>query len=179
MEETEIEKLKKDIENIMALLNVKEKEMKDLEKKLNMMEDQISKFACNHCDSSDFNSATAIKPMENSHQIEEEKNSICYFAGCMYKARTITILRRHMTMKHKLDSNFVFPSSNEKVKCDECDKEFFLDNNYALHTYNEHQTGFNCGHCHQNIPGGDDMGDIHYNLCTFPCDDHPFCPCKL
>ena len=179
--ETEIEKLKKDLEHVLTLLNVKEKEMKDLEEKVNMMQVQINKFPCDHCDSNETPATPATKHMKNTHQSEKEKEKHfrCNFGGCRYMARTKTILKRHMTMKHKLDSNFVYPSSAEKVECDECDQEFFLDNTFAMHTYNEHQEGFDCGHCKKNLPGPDNMLEIHYNHCTFPCDGEPFCPCKI
>ena len=152
--------------------------MKDLEEKVNMMQAQINKFPCDLCDTP---TTPAIKHMKNAHQSEEEKNFRCQFGGCKYTARTKTILKRHMTMKHKLNSNFVYPSSAEKFECDEdeCGHEFFLDNTYAMHTYNEHQIGFDCGHCKKNLPGPDVMLEIHYNLCTFPCDGDPFCPCKI
>ena len=177
IKETEIEKLKKDLDHVMILLKVKENEMKDLEKKVDMMKDQINKSPCDHCDSNDTPATSATKHMENTHQSEEVNNFRCNFGGCRYTARTKTILKRHMTMKHKLDSNFVYPSSAEKFQCDECTHEFFLDNTFAIHTYNEHQKGFSCGHCKKNLPGDVDMLEIHYNHCTFPCGGDPLCPC--
>lgn len=117
---------------------------------------------------------------------------------CDYMATSSTTLKTHMTKKHKhaseaaplekernqlndaslnapsmahsITSSFVFPPSTEEILCpyDDCGK-FFLDQRFAMHAHNTHKLGFKCDHCHENIPGGLELEEIHMKICSISC----------
>ena len=49
MQENLIEALKKDLTNVIALVNAKEKEIKAWSVKVNKLEEQFIVISCNHC----------------------------------------------------------------------------------------------------------------------------------
>ena len=108
---------------------------------------------------------------------------MCEWCYCQFKTSSNSEMMKHVKAAHSITTDFVFPQSNVKIVCPEgkdfCGKEFFLDQTFALHVYNEHKVGFNCDHCHAFLPGGDEMQEIHMKLCTFPCSGDSKCYCKL
>ena len=115
----------------------------------------------------------------------------CQYWLCDFTSPSESAMNRHIVDAHTIDSNFTYPSSNEKTicgydigpqdqypDCDECDEEFSLDHAFAMHLFNSHKVGFDCVHCHKYLPGGDEMYSVHLQLCKAPCDGHPRCPCK-
>ena len=113
--------------------------------------------------------------------VMEESLTMCEWCYCTFKTSSKSEMMNHVKAAHSITTDFVFPKSHLKIICPEgedCDKEFFLDQTFALHVYNEHKVGFNCDHCLAFLPGGDEMQEIHYQLCAFPCSGDPKCFCK-
>ena len=117
----------------------------------------------------------------------------CEYWLCDFKASSESNLKKHVKVSHTKDMSFNYPNSIEKVICDydqgpqdldpeceQCGKEFLLDHNFAMHLYNSHKVGYECAHCGNYFPGGDEMYRIHMKLCTSPCPDgDSHCPCRL
>ena len=114
--------------------------------------------------------------------VMEESLTMCEWCYCQFKTSSNSEMMKHVKTAHSITTDFVFPQSNVTIVCPEgkdfCGKEFFLDQTFALHVYNEHKVGFNCDHCHAFLPGGDEMQEIHMKLCTFPCSGDSKCFCK-
>ena len=114
--------------------------------------------------------------------VMDESPTMCEWCYCKFKTSSNSEMMKHVEAAHSITTDFVFPKSNVRIACPEgedfCGKEFFLDQTFALHVYNEHKVGFNCDHCLAFLPGGDEMQEIHYQLCTFPCRGDPKCFCK-
>ena len=115
----------------------------------------------------------------------------CQYWLCEFKSTSEKVMNQHIVDAHTIDSNFTYPSSNEKTicgydigpqdqfpDCEECDEEFYLDQAFAMHLYNSHKVGYDCVHCSKYLPGDDELYSVHLQLCTAPCDGHPRCPCR-
>ena len=87
-------------------------------------------------------------------------------------------MKRHVTMKHKIEKGFVYPASTESEECEGCGQVFQIDHSYAMHLYEAHKLSFDCVHCHKHYPGDDMFFSIHVKSCTFPCDGNPRCACQ-
>ena len=114
--------------------------------------------------------------------VVEESPTMCDWCYCTFKTSSTSDMMKHVIAAHTITTDFVFPESGVQIVCPEgedfCGKEFFLDQTFAMHVYNEHKVGFNCNHCLAFVPGGDEMQEIHYQLCTFQCSGDPKCFCK-
>ena len=114
--------------------------------------------------------------------VVEESPTMCEWCYCTFKTSSTSDMMKHVIAAHTITTDFVFPESCVKIDCPEgeeiCDKEFFLDQTFAMHVYNVHKVGFRCDHCHTFIPGGDELQEIHMKLCAFPCSGDPKCYCK-
>ena len=164
--------MKTNLQNVVNLLAEKETEIKKLEARVNMMEEEVKQFSC------------SVKEVSNSpvetHTVEEhvEKPLKCEYWTCEYTARTSTVMKRHVTMKHKIEKGFVYPASTESEECEGCGQVFQIDHSYAMHLYEAHKLSFDCVHCHKHYPGDDMFFSIHVKSCTFPCDGNPRCACQ-
>ena len=105
--------------------------------------------------------------------VVEESPTMCEWCYCTFKTSSTSDMMKHAIAAHTITTDLVFPESCVKIDCPEgeeiCDKDFFLDQTFAMHVYNVHKVGFRCDHCHTFIPGGDGLQEIHMKLCTFPC----------
>ena len=173
--DSEVEKMKKDLEQTVSLLKAKENEIKMLEERVGKLESQLNKPSC----ASSENQVRPNAQLNMHKEITHTQPIKCEFWTCDYEASSSTVLKRHITMKHKIDESFVYPSSTEEDECVECGHVFTVNLNFAMHLYKEHKYGFSCAHCHKYLPGDDLMFQIHLKLCTSPCDGDPRCPCKI
>lgn len=178
--DSEVEKIKKDLEQTASLLKAKENEIKMLEERVGKLESLVNQPFCAPGENQDRPKSQLNMHKEITHTPTLNTEPIkCEYWTCDYKASTSTVLKRHITMKHKIDESFVYPSSTEEDECVECGHVFTVNHNFAMHLYKEHKYGFTCDHCHNYLPGDDFMFQIHLKLCTSPCDGDPQCPCKL
>ena len=171
-QDSKLETLKINLQNVVNLLAEKETEIKKLEARVNMMEEEVKQFSC------------GVKEVSNSpvetHTVKEhvEKLLKCEYWTCNYTARTSTVMKRHVTMKHKIERGFVYPTSPESEECYGCGQTFQIDHSYAMHLYEAHKSSFDCDHCHKHYPGDDMFFSIHLKSCTVPCNGNPRCPCR-
>ena len=164
-----METVKSNLQNVVSLLAEKETEIKRLEERLTKMEEEMKKF-----------SKDGPKISQETHEAEAEPVKLlkCEYWCCDYTAKTSTVMKRHITRKHKVDESFKYPGSCES-HCEECEISFMDNHTYARHFYEVHKEAYNCVHCDKYLPGDDHSASIHLKVCTAPCDDHPMCPCKL
>ena len=174
-----------------------EVKIEELCKAINVLEDEVLELknvnTCEICDYKASSSTTLKTHISKKHKdlvqlprresaVMEESLTMCEWCYCKFKTSSNSEMMKHVEAAHSITTDFVFPKSNVRIACPEgedfCGKEFFLDQTFALHVYNEHKVGFNCDHCLAFLPGGDEMQEIHYQLCTFPCRGDPKCFCK-
>ena len=134
------------------------------------------------------NSLNASLPYEERHKFNDsaydniEDDPIpCDCCNCPYLATSSDDMAAHIQMAHTITSSFVYPESMETIlcPCDECEEEFFLDHTFAMHVYNMHKVAFKCCHCKENIPGCEELEEIHLEMCSIPCTGNPNCRCRL
>ena len=71
------------------------------------LESQLNKLSC----ASSENQVRPNAQLNMHKEITHTQPIKCEFWTCDYEASSSTVLKRHITMKHKIDESFVYPSS--------------------------------------------------------------------
>ena len=71
----------------------------------------------------------------------------------------------HEEEKHKVDESYRYPDSTEVIESPDFDSDFYLDHNFAMHTYLEHNYTYTCDHYKRHLPVEDNLFCLHIKQC--------------
>ena len=173
----EIEDLKTLLYGVVQSLATKDKEIQELQERVNTLESRPgdeAKFSCEMCGKFFKSSSTLRNHVLKFHKQEALRED------ALDNSLELSILNnsRNEDISTSENTNEIifYKYSEEKFQCMYCDETLKIPE-LAKHFVNVHQTFSNCPHCEAQIPDEETLLTFHLEVCTTPCPGPPGCPC--